>query len=102
MKIERKRDESKKLKIFSIEGELDVHHVKNLKSEILEELEPAGWVYELNMDKVTYLDSSGLGMLVYLKKEISKHEGRLVISNLHEPVRNVFSLTKLDSFFEIS
>lgn len=101
MKIERKRDDANKQKVFFIDGELDVHHVKNLKAEILEELEPPGWVYELNMDKVTYLDSSGLGMLVYLKKEIVKHEGRLVITNLHEPVLNVFKLTKLDSFFEI-
>ena len=101
MKIERKIDETAKLKVFAIEGELDVHHVKNLKSEILEELEPPGWTYELDMDKVSYLDSSGLGMLVYLKKEIVKHEGKLKISNLHEPVLNVFKLTKLDSFFEI-
>ncbi len=102
MKIERKRDDANRIKVFLISGELDVHHVKNLKSELLEELEPPGWTYELNMDKVTYLDSSGLGMLVYLKKEIVKHEGKLKISNLHEPVLNVFKLTKLDSFFEIS
>lgn len=102
MKIERTIDNAKKIKVFQIEGELDVHHVKNLKSEILEAIEPPGWTYELDMDKVAYLDSSGLGMLVYLKKEILKHEGKLVIANLHEPVLNVFKLTKLDSFFEIS
>lgn len=102
VKIEHTIDNANKKKVFFIDGELDVHHVKNLKSEILEELEPSGWSYELNMDKVTYLDSSGLGMLVYIKKEIIKHEGRLIISNLHEPVLNVFKLTKLDSFFEIS
>ncbi|GAB4277340.1 MAG: STAS domain-containing protein [Candidatus Rifleibacteriota bacterium] len=101
MKIERNRNEASKTIVFQIEGELDVHHVKNLKSEILESLEPPGWTYELNMDRVSYLDSSGLGMLVYLKKEIIKHEGKLKISNLHEPVMNVFKLTKLDTFFEI-
>ena len=101
MKIERKKDDAQKLKVFFIDGELDVHHVKNLKSEVLEELEPPGWVYELNMDKVTYLDSSGLGMLVYLKKEIVKHEGQLKITNIHETVLSVFKLTKLDSFFEL-
>lgn len=101
MKIELKIDEAKKTKIFQIEGELDVHHVKNLKSDVLESLEPPGWTYELDMNRVTYLDSSGLGMLVYLKKEILKHEGHLRITNIHEPVLNVFKLTKLDSFFEI-
>lgn len=101
MKIERKTDQTNKRKVFLIDGELDVHQVKNLKSEIIEELCPPGWEYELDMDKVTYLDSSGLGMLVYLKKELSKNEGKLLITHLHEPVLNVFKLTKLDAFFGI-
>lgn len=102
MKIECQVDSDKKLKVFSVEGELDVHHVKNLKSEIMDSIESTGWIYELNMDKVVYLDSSGLGMLVYLKKEISRHNGKLRIVNLKEPVLNVFKLTKLDDFFELS
>lgn len=102
MKIECRIDNEKKIKVFHVEGELDVHHVKNLKSEIMDSIESTGWTYELNMDKVAYLDSSGLGMLVYLKKEISKHSGKLRIVKLNEPVLNVFKLTKLDDFFELS
>jgi anti-sigma B factor antagonist len=54
------------------------------------------------MEKVAYLDSSGLGMLVYIKKEIGRHNGKLKILNLNEQVLNVFKLTKLDEFFEIA
>lgn len=102
MKIDFKTDKDKLMKVFQISGELDVHHVKNLKTEVMEAMEGSGWVYQLDMDEVTYLDSSGLGMLVYLKKEIVKNEGKLTIVNLHEPVLNVFKLTKLDDFFGIS
>ena len=102
MNIELKSLPEKKLKVFRIEGELDVHHVKNLKSEIMESLETDGWTYELDMEQVGYLDSSGLGMLVYLKKEIVRNKAKLVISNLKEPVLNVFRLTKLDDFFELN
>lgn len=102
MKIECHVDKEQKIKVFNVEGELDVHHVKNLKSEIMDSIESTGWTYELNMDKVAYLDSSGLGMLVYIKKEIGRHNGRLRIVKLNEPVLNVFKLTKLDEFFEIS
>jgi anti-sigma B factor antagonist len=101
VKIERKTDEAQKHKVFLIDGELDLHQVKNLKAEILEEIGPAGWVYELDMDRVSYLDSSGLGMLVYLKKELDRHDGKLIITHLHEPVLNVFKITKLDTFFGI-
>lgn len=101
MKIECQIDNEQKIKVFHVEGELDVHHVKNLKSEIMDSIESTAWTYELNMNKVSYLDSSGLGMLVYIKKEIGRHSGKLRIVNLNEPVLNVFRLTKLDEFFEI-
>ncbi|EKD84298.1 MAG: anti-sigma factor antagonist [uncultured bacterium] len=101
MKIDCQIDAEKKVKVFYVDGELDVHHVKSLKSEIMDSIESTGWTYELNMDKVAYLDSSGLGMLVYLKKEITRHNGKLRIVKLHEPVLNVFKLTKLDDFFEL-
>jgi len=101
VKIDCQIDTEKKVKVFYVDGELDVHHVKSLKSEIMDSIESTGWVYELNMDKVAYLDSSGLGMLVYLKKEITRHNGKLRIVKLNEPVLNVFKLTKLDDFFEL-
>ena len=102
MKIELNSKPDEKKKVFQIEGELDVHHVKNLKAEIVESLESPGWTYELDMDQVGYLDSSGLGMLVYLKKEIIRNGGKLIVSNLKEPVLNVFKLTKLDDFFDLN
>lgn len=102
MKIDFQNDEANKTKIFKISGELDVHHVKNLKAEVMEALAGRDWTYQLDMDQVTYLDSSGLGMLVYLKKEVIKKESKLKIINLHEPVLNVFKLTKLDDFFDLS
>lgn len=99
MKIELKTSNEHKTKVFQLEGELDVHQTKTLKSDIMDSLEDSAWTYELDMEKVTYLDSSGLGMLVYLKKEIGKRQGHFKISNLNEPVLNVFKLTKLDTFF---
>ena len=102
MKIDCLVDAAKKCKTFTIEGELDVHHVKALKSQVMDGLEPENWTYLIDMSKIGYLDSSGLGMLVYLKKEILRKEGKLVIVNLTEPVLNVFKLTKLDEFFEIT
>ncbi|OGK09619.1 MAG: hypothetical protein A2W80_07235 [Candidatus Riflebacteria bacterium GWC2_50_8] len=101
-KIECKVDAEKKIKIFYVDGELDIQSAKTLKSEVMDLIESTGWTYELNMDQVAYLDSSGLGMLVYLKKEITRHNGKLRIVKLNEPVLNVFKLTKLDDFFEIS
>lgn len=102
MKIERKIDNEGKRKIFSIEGELDVHNVKSLKSEIVDSIEQEGWSYILDMEKVSYLDSSGLGMLVYIKKELHRNSSELRIINLKNSVMNVFKLTKLDEYFKLT
>jgi len=102
LKIDCRADPGKKRKTFLLEGELDVHQAKELRSRFLEELEDdTGWAYTLDMTAVSYLDSSGLGMLVYLKKEISRKDGELVIVSLRESVANVFRLTRLDEFFGI-
>lgn len=103
MKIDYQINKENKTKKFVLEGELDVHNVKNLKSAVSESLEEeAGWTYILDLGEVTYLDSSGLGMLVYIKKEITHEEGNLKIINIQSQVFNVFKLTRLDEFFDIS
>ncbi len=103
MKIDCQIDNNTKTKTFVLEGELDVHNVKKLKSAVSESLEDEnGWTYILDMGEVSYLDSSGLGMLVYIKKEISHEKGDLKIINIQSQVFNVFKLTRLDEFFNLS
>ncbi len=103
MKIDCRIDKNAKTKTFVLEGELDVHNVKNLKSAVSESLENEnGWTYILDLGEVSYLDSSGLGMLVYIKKEIGHEEGNLKIINIQSQVFNVFKLTRLDEFFDLS
>ncbi|RCK78655.1 MAG: hypothetical protein OZSIB_1182 [Candidatus Ozemobacter sibiricus] len=99
MKIETRVDETHRTVTCSLDGELDVHQVKGLKSTISETIHPGDWTYIIDLAKVGYLDSSGLGMLVYLRKEITRQGGRLQLLNVTESIRNVFSLTKLDEFF---
>ncbi|MBF0543714.1 MAG: STAS domain-containing protein [Candidatus Riflebacteria bacterium] len=102
MKIESRVENAEKTKYFLLEGELDVHQTKELRFRLLDELEESEWKYVLEMKGVTYLDSSGLGMLVYLKKEIVKRGGTLLLISLKDSVLNVFKMTRLDSFFDIS
>lgn len=101
MKIEYQLDAANQRKTFILDGELDVHQAKTLKAHVLETIEEGVWTYVIDMSHVGYIDSSGLGMLVYLKKEIIRSQGRLVISQPTEAVLNVFRLTKLNEFFEL-
>ncbi len=55
----------------------------------------------LNLSKVTYVDSSGLGMLVALNASTRATGGSLKISGLDGRVNDLIQLTRLASAFEL-
>ena len=55
----------------------------------------------LNLEKVAYLDSSGLGMLIELFRRMRAYGGRLLLCCVPEQVRGVIEITRVDRFFPI-
>ncbi len=54
----------------------------------------------LNLGKVDFIDSSGLGALVSVLKSIGP-EGRIKLFAVKDGVRSIFALTRLDRVFDI-
>ena len=54
----------------------------------------------LNMDRVTYLDSAGIGLIACKYVTLSRHNGRLKLCNLHLRSFEVLNVTKLLTVFE--
>lgn len=52
----------------------------------------------LDLQKVTFVDSTGLGALVSLRKMAGDH-GEVAVAGLQEPVRALFELTRLEKVF---
>ncbi len=55
----------------------------------------------LNMSKVTYIDSSGLGMLVALHVSARGQGAEMHLSNLGEKFHDVLQLTRLLTVFSV-
>jgi len=55
----------------------------------------------LNLDKVSMMDSSGLGVLVSSYTSIQKKGGRLVLSGLGKGLQNLIAITKLTRVFDM-
>jgi anti-sigma B factor antagonist len=55
----------------------------------------------LNMDNVTYIDSSGLGTLVASHESARKQGAALKLANLGSKFREILQLTKLVTVFEL-
>ena len=54
----------------------------------------------LNMDRVTYLDSAGIGLIACKFVTLNRHNGRLKLCNLHLRSFEVLNVTKLLTVFE--
>ena len=86
---------------LEVSGEIDLYNAPTIKEEIQKLIEQEKYKIVINLDKVSYIDSSGIGALISSFSNLKKFEGKMRISNVAGSVRKVFELTKLTSFFDI-
>ena len=76
---------------------------QELKQKVLEETRKGDpQMSHRLLEHATYIDSSGLGVLVSLSKKIREQGGELRLANLNDDLQTLFELTKLDTLFQIS
>lgn len=54
----------------------------------------------LDFDKVRFLSSSALGILITLRKKCDQIKGKVVLCSMKEDLKKVFKITNLDKMFE--
>lgn len=84
-----------------IEGEIDSHTAPLLKGELELIVLSDGLMIELDLSKVTYMDSSGLGVLVAFYKKVIKENSSLKLLNPSERIARIFNITGLSQFVDI-
>jgi len=90
------------ISILDIEGEIDLYNAPSIKEMVNSQIEEEKIIHVIiNLDKATYIDSSGMGALISSSCNLKQHGGSLGIINLHGSVLKVFEITKLTSFFDI-
>lgn len=55
----------------------------------------------IDMDKVTYLNSTALGVLISAHAHYAKKSGKIVLCNVGKSIENLFVITKLTLVFPI-
>ncbi len=55
----------------------------------------------IDLSEVDYIDSSGLGTLITIQKRARKNEGSVTIQGLNGLVKELFTLTRVDKFFNL-
>jgi anti-sigma B factor antagonist len=99
--MEIKRDDRDNISVLKLSGRLDLNNGNKLKETVREVLGSQRTIIHLNLNDVEFVNSSGLGALVSIMKEIRLHRGRLTLSDMADYVREVFDITQLSHIFEI-
>ncbi len=87
--------------VLDISGEIDLYNAPEIKDIINKLIEEMKYNVIINLERVSYIDSSGIGALISSLSNLKKYHGGLKIINVYASVRKVFELTKLTSFFDI-
>lgn len=84
-----------------ITGDIEMMSIKDFKTKLLDIGQNENIDIELDLSKVNYIDSSGVGVLISLLK-LQKNKGRtLKISKVSPKVLNVLKLSSLSDVFNI-
>ena len=88
--------------ILDITGDIDLAHSPAVRKALLEEIkEKKTPKVFLNLEKVRYIDSSGIASLVEGLKASRDQGSRLILYGLSKSVREVMELSRLQKIFEI-
>ncbi|HIV74520.1 MAG TPA: anti-sigma F factor antagonist [Candidatus Pseudogracilibacillus intestinigallinarum] len=79
--------------IIRLDGELDHHATKELKRRWQEAIEREDIQHiVLNLEHLTFMDSSGIGIILGRYKEIEAKNGEIVICAVHPSVERLLTM----------
>lgn len=85
----------------TIEGEIDTYTAPVLKEELDEIVIKEKITVQLDLSKVTFMDSTGLGVIIAFYKKVLKEDASLKLVNLSSRLTRLFEITGLSELMDI-
>ena len=83
-------------------GEIDHHSAKHYIQTISSKIEASTpQTCVLDFQDVTFMDSSGIAVVINALRQMNKIEGKLVLASIQNQPKKVFRTSGLDKFVEI-
>jgi anti-sigma B factor antagonist len=101
MELEITSERDKDLCVMRIDGEIDVYTAPRLKESLTEQIEAGCTNVVVDLEKVGFIDSSGLGVLVGGLRRVKERSGSIRLVCTRENVLKIFRITGLDKVFPI-
>ena len=85
----------------TVSGRLDTPSAAKAQQEITPLLENADKLITLDCTNLEYISSSGLRLLLTIRKEASRKGGNVVVEHISDDIKKVFMMTGFVNLFEI-
>lgn len=84
-----------------IDGELDIFNAQDVRVRVLDEYEKSKSDIVLDFSQVSFMDSTGLGVLISIQKVLNDDGYKLRIVNVDPKIKKIFVITELEEVFDI-
>ncbi|WP_010098099.1 anti-sigma factor antagonist [Ornithinibacillus scapharcae] len=101
MNLQIQINEQENKSIIHLSGEIDVYTAPKLKEALLPLTKEKDTIIEANLEHVSYMDSTGLGVFINALKLSKEYESKLRLVNLQERVFRLFQITGLHEIMDI-
>jgi anti-anti-sigma factor len=87
--------------VLPLEGEIDLHVSPHIATQLREMVAKKPKHIVVDLSRVTYIDSSGLAVLIEAMQNLEKNGGKFAIGGIQDMVRSIFETARLDQVFRI-
>jgi anti-sigma B factor antagonist len=87
--------------VVELQGEVDIYSAPHFKEVLLQGIDEGAQRVIVDLAKVTFIDSTALGVLVSGAKRVRPQNGTLDIVCADENITRIFEITGLDRIFGI-
>ncbi len=90
------------VKVLAFEGRLDTQTSPDAQQQLTRLIEEGETKILVNFEKLDYISSAGLRVLLVVAKQLKATDGELRICGLNEVVKEVFDISGFDMILPIS
>jgi anti-sigma B factor antagonist len=89
------------IEVIDVQDEIDIYTAPRLRELLIDLVSKGNYQLVVNLDKVGFLDSTGLGVLVGGLKRVRAHDGSLDLVCTQERILKILRITGLTQVFGI-
>lgn len=88
--------------VFQLNGDLDLYNSGKFREAVQQQWNAGVRKLVIDLERLDYVDSSGIGVMLYLFTSSQKRNGHVVYANVGGSVMKVIKLTKLEGFLPMA